>query len=218
MKCKDCEYYGGRDSECGEVICDFENTDITACPYIGEDGSYNATPVSPDITISLESVKRVVVDTVETQLEALTRKAVTDIVKAEYESRIKKATEDVVNTLLQKQIEEFMKGDITIGGGWSSPQRTLTRNEYLTEILTEALDSNIKGDKLRENIISDAKRLIDKYADGMKNDVNYKLKSLFDDATKQALTSNIVAMLMDNETFRRLQGSMQNLITTSKGN
>jgi hypothetical protein len=105
-----------------------------------------------------------------------------------------------------------MNGNITIGGGWREPERTLTRTEYLTELVEAGLSENFDKEKIEKAIQSEVESKISKFTSSVKSDINANIRSLFDDATKSALTENVVKMLMDNETYRRLQGSMQNLL------
>lgn len=215
MKCEKCEYYGGRDRDDGTVYCNFEDTDIEECPYEDVDSTDTAEQIKANgmkVNIDLGNLTTIINNTVNGSIDRIIKESVSGLISNEYKEIIKDKTEAAIYRILDKQVETFMQGNITIGGGWREPERTLTRSEYLTELVTKALSENFDGEKIPKVIKSEVESKINKFTSTVKSDINANIRSLFDDATKTALTENVVKMLMDNETYRRLQGSMQNLL------
>ena len=210
MKCKDCEYFGGLDHEDGTVVCNREDDGINDCPYEFEEKDIALEGMK--VTVDLNNINKIILNTVTNTIDNTINNAVKAVINTAYAETIKEKTEAAIDRILDVQVEKFMAGSITLGGGWKEPERTLTREEYLTELVTAALSKNFDKDKIEKVIQSEVESKISKLTSSVKSDINANIRALFDDATRTALTESVVKMLMDNETYRRLRGSMQNLL------
>lgn len=213
MDCEDCKYYGGRDRDDGSVTCDFGDTGIEECPYVDDGVTEAETEASGmKVSVDLNHLTDIIEKSLKNSINATVELKVRLVIEESYGEIIKKKTEAAIDRMLDNQVDYFMNGNITIGGGWREPERTLTRTEYLTELVEAGLSKNFDKEKIVKAIQSEVESKISKFISSVKSDINANIRSLFDDATKSALTENVVKMLMDNETYRRLQGSMQNLL------
>ena len=215
MNCIDCEHWEGRDQETGEPICGYGDG-VDDCPYNGEaDATQEGSKII--VTIDKDDLNTRILRSFENSVNSYVRDAVKEVVRSEYDKQIRTITENEIKTRISALVDAFLAEPIQIGGGWREEARTLTRNEYLSETIQKNLESNFDKEKLSKNISDSIKSYADRFASSTKDDINRKVKDIFDSAMKQNLTESIVTLLMDNETYKRLSGSMQNLIGTANG-
>lgn len=209
--CKDCKYFEGYDYSDGTPCCIYNNGE--ACPYnvegCAKEDEFKITLDIPELT---GFIKHTIHNTVKSSIYQLIETHVKSIV----DNEIKNVAEAYVNESLKKVIDEEIKGymnkDITIGGGWREIERTLTRNEYLSECISKVLDERLKPEEIKKIVTESCHSAIDSNLSKLKNDVNQGIKKNFDDATRKALSDNVVSMLMAGDTYKRLSDSMGNLL------
>jgi citrate lyase gamma subunit len=165
-----------------------------------------------NFTIDLGGMNEYIANTFANTIYGQVRTSVESLIKTEYADKIRELTRLEIEKQLVKQVEDFMNGTITVGGGWNAPKRELTREQYLSETIEENLNKNFDGEKLKGIVTSDIKTQIEKFSTSVKKDINSSISQLFTAATKATLTDNVVQMLMDNDTYKKLSNSMQNLI------
>ena len=88
----------------------------------------------------------------------------------------------------------------------------MTRTQYLSELIEDELGKRFKKDELRRYAENATRNAIDKFDSNLRNEINDGIKKYFDQATRQILTDNVVSMLMNSETYKRLEVSMQNFL------
>lgn len=113
---------------------------------------------------------------------------------------------------VEKQVSDFMAGSITIGGGWMEPERTLTRTEYMSELVQKELGKRFDEDILKKSAKEEAEIAINAFSRKLKDEINMGIKQYFDAATRSVLTENVVSMLMNNDTYKRLSDSMKTFL------
>lgn len=208
--CKDCKYFEGYNYDDGTPDCPYNNG---GCPYnvegYAKEDEFKITLDIPEIT---GFIKHTIHNTVKSSIYQLIESHVKSIVDDE----IKNVAEAYVKESLQKVIDDEIRGymnkDITVGGGWKESERTLTRNEYLSKCISEALDEKLKPKAIKNIVTESCRSAIDSNLSKIKNDVNQGIKKNFDDATRKALSDNVVSMLMAGDTYKRLSDSMGNLL------
>lgn len=117
-----------------------------------------------------------------------------------------------VTAIISRELDSFMQKEIKVGGGWAEEERTLTRTQYLSELIEDELGKRFKKDELRRYAENATRNAIDKFDSNLRNEINDGIKKYFDQATRQILTDNVVSMLMNSETYKRLEVSMQNFL------
>lgn len=210
--CEECKYFGGFDYDDGSVICEHPDAG-RFCPY----NDCETVKHQPDLTginvvingerIS-EYIKETIYNTIENTISNIINDNVKSIVKDTYEEKIKKITEESIKMLVEKEIVDFMSNDITIGGGWDSPSRTISRTEYLNESVKKMLNEKLDDKGIRREVEAIASKQIDSFMRNTRDEINRGIKNYFDEATKQVLTENVVSMLMCNDTYKKLANSM----------
>lgn len=208
MKCEDCVYFEGRDYETGEPEC---SPPGETCPF-EEEGKEEVKDGKVVVSIDLSDMQLRIEHAFRNAIGTHISRVVDKLIQDEFGKSIRAKTAETVEALLTQKVAEFMEQPIHIGGGWREPERTLTRNEYITELVDKRLNNNFDADKMAEHIASTVKRSIDRFAEETKTQVNRQVKEMFDTATRANLTDSIVSLLMDNETYRSLSSSLQHLI------
>ena len=117
-----------------------------------------------------------------------------------------------IEKVVSQSISEFMQKEITVGGGWSEPERKLTREQYLSETIENELKHQFKSDAIKSYAQKEVKSAIDKYDRNLRDEINAGIKTYFDTATRKVLTQNVVSMLMSNDTYKKLSDSMQTFL------
>ena len=96
---------------------------------------------------------------------------------------VRSEMERQISNIVSAEIDEFMKKDITIGGGWSEPERTLTRQQYLSEMVETELNKRFKGNELKNYAENEARKAIDKFNEKLRSEINSGIKNYFNEAT-----------------------------------
>ncbi len=213
-ECTECEYFDGYNRDDGTPICEYDGG-YEECPY-AEEGTTDQIESKVIVTIDKDDLNTRIISAFQNSISNHVRSAVSNIVEAEYGKRIREITTETMQNKISEHVETFLQQPIEIGGGWREKSRTLTRDEFLSETIQKNLDGKFDEEKLSKSIAESIKNSIDKFSLGVKTDINFKVKNMFDDAMKQNLTDSIVSMLMDNDTYKRLSGSMKSLIGNSK--
>lgn len=210
--CKNCEYYEGYDRESGYPICQITDED-GICPYQKEG---RITETGLKVTVDMgevgEYLSHTLENSLEKQIKAKIDQIVSETINETYRKNIREMTEEAMQKQVREQVDEFMKGDITIGGGWKEPQRSLTRAEYMSEIIQESLTGHKEKEYFKQQVQVAVKDQVERYNRALKQEINSNLKTMFDEVTRKTLSDSVVQMLMCNDTYQRLANGMQNLL------
>ena len=210
--CDNCEYCNGFDYDDGTPDCTCEGG-MGSCPYNDEgkikEDKFKITLDIPNIT---DYIKHTVRNTVDNAVRGMIEDCVKKMVKEKIEDTAEAYVEESLKKVVDDEIKAYMQNDITVGGGWSEPERKMSRNDYLSECTAKVVESQLSAKKISETVIDYCKGTIDRFARDIKDDVNYKIKNTFDNATKQALSENVVTMLMSGETYQKLSDSMGRIL------
>lgn len=215
--CENCEYFCGWYEDDGTPGCEFPEG-YEACPFNDQtnvkpaEGENTGAKIELDMEIFRQYFQHTVQNTIEKIAQDLIANELKDIIRTQCKSLVENLTEKALKETIFRQVETFMAGDITIGGGWRSELRTLPRQEYMAECIQKQLG---KID-LQDTAIASAKKEIEKFSRSLRDEINRQVKICFDEATRQVLTENVVSMLMNNDTYQRLSKSMQTFLPEGK--
>lgn len=203
MKCGNCNHCNGFD-DVGYPDCEF----VDECPYDVEIGGANAT-----LTINMDDLNQSIKRNLEAKIDGVVLQSVEKIVREACKDKIEELVEQALSSKLDEAVAEYLAGEITVGGGWGSPEKKVTRTQLMNETVQELLDKTF-ADKRRvsDEVVKVANPLITKSVDALKRDVQQRLSTTFDDMTRQNLADNVVAMLMSSNTYRQLRDNMKNLL------
>lgn len=216
-ECKSCDYYEGHDWEDGTLRCGYDGG-YECCPFNDEapTKAEDKTRIVIDAEYFTEYIRNTLKNTFRGEARVIAEREIKAIVKSEYESCVKQITQEAVSKIVEDQVAEFMAGDITVGGGWSEPSRTLSRKEYLSELVEKNLAPAFEKDSVINQAKKAAEEAITAFTRKMRDDINAGIKKNFDSSVRQALTDNVVSMLMSNETYSRLSSSMSRMLPDAK--
>lgn len=210
MNCEKCDYFEGYDED-GIVQCERK---YSGCTYSDESQNYSpkALKIEMDATEMLSDIvhevsRRVLADTHKIA-EGMIREIITKKLEKEIIDYTRSAIADVVNA----EISQFMQNPIKIGGGWNEPIRELSREAYLSEIVSKKLDDAFSKEGIARIVNDRADRQIRDFTENVKNMINRKLKDQFDSSMQEQLSQNIIQLLLANDTYQKLQQSMTNLL------
>lgn len=207
MKCEDCKYFEGRDRETGEPCCEMAGD----CPY-EEDGTIAKDDSKIKVEIDLADMETRIKYAFKNSIAGTVNQVVEKLIKAEFETQIRDKTKGLVESMLEKKISEFMEQDIHVGGGWNEPERTITRNQYVSEIIEKKLNGSFEKEALSQKIADEVNYKVSRFTRETTSQINNKISRMFDEATRTSLTDSVVSLLMSNDTYQKLNANMQQLI------
>lgn len=221
-QCENCEFC--ESGEYGEIECAYEKG-REFCPFMpadtkvcdNENGAFNITIDGAKMegyikSVIAETTREVTANIVNLKIDLEIQR----LAKSVIEPVVEKYTEDSVKQKIAEQVNEFLAGEITVGGGWCEPTRTLSREQYLNDTVKEYLGKTYQSDVLKKSMESIACKKIDMFERELKNDINRNIEQCFTEATRKILADNVVNLLMSSETYQKLSATMGNLLPTSK--
>lgn len=210
--CKDCEYFDGYNYDNGIFDCNYDGG-YNNCPYCCEgDVEEDKCKITLDMPDIMTFIKHTVSNTVEKAVYDMINECVKSIVKDEIEETAKAYVNESLKKVIDNEIKTYMDKDITIGGGWREPNRTMSRNEYLAECTSKAIEEKLNPTNIVELVGNYCKNTIEKEVNNIKDAVNRGIKTQFDETTRKALSDNVVSMLMAGDTYKRLSDSMERML------
>ena len=217
--CKDCEYFEGYDYSDGTPHCSYSEGDgkgYEYCPYNDCSQVKNkGMKIEIDAGFMHDYILHTLKNTIDGTACAIARQEVKALINEDIRKKVIAEVESQTKSIVEEEIKNFMAKDITIGGGWCEPERTLTRQQYLAETIEKELEKKFKNDAIKSYAEREAKSAIDVFERKLKDELNAKIKTCFNEATRQTLTDNVVQMLMCNDTYKRLADSMSNFLPES---
>ena len=207
--CENCEhskYYSDVGYDCG--LDEHE-----PCPYNDEaDVKRDGINIEIDAGRMEQYIRNTIRNTVEKTAREVAEREIRGFITDEIRRATQEAVEASVARLIDEEIARYFAGEMTVGGDWRSPARTVTRLQYMQEVITNTLDGQLKNNPIGRMCEDQAKRLFRDWCDKLKRDINNGIKDVFTDAMRQTLTDNVINLLMSNETYSRLVESVQRLI------
>lgn len=217
-ECKRCEFFDGYDYSDGTPICTYEENGKCGyeyCPYNDcADVKNQGIRIEIDAGFMHDYILHTMKNTIENQAYLVAVNEVKSFVGGEIKQKVIAETETQIKSVVDAQIAEFMSKDIVIGGGWREPERTLTRQAYLAEVIEKELETRFKSDAIKSYAEAEVKKAINAFERKLKDEINAGIKTYFNEATRQILTENVVSMLMCNDTYQKLSNSMQKFLPT----
>ena len=210
--CRECEYFNGYDYEDGTPYCDYDGG-YDHCPFCDStDIKQNGFKIEIDAGFLHDYIKHTLKNTIADKSVEIASSEVKNIITKELKEKVLDEMRGQISQIVAKEIDEFMQREIKIGGGWSEPERTLTRTQYLSELVEKELEKRFKKDTITNYAENAARNAIDKFDRQLRDEINAGIKTYFNEATRQVLTENVVSMLMCNETYQKLSNSMQTFL------
>lgn len=215
-ECNKCEFFEGYDYDDGTPVCSYyANGEI--CPYNDMEGVKQVDDSTGlKIVIDGTAISKYIRDTIQNTIDRVAReiaqRRIEEIVDESCKENIYELTTVALRAEVDRQVAEFMSGDITVGGGWREPCRTISRESFLTETIEKELQDRFSERGVKEEAKRLAQKATDDFLNTTKHAINNGIKDYFDAATRQILTDNVVSMLMCNDTYKKLSDNMNHLL------
>lgn len=210
--CRECDYFNGYDYSDGTPHCDCDGG-YECCPYNDMTNvKNNGIKIEIDSGFMEDYIRHTLKNTIENAALNIAQKKIEELISSELKQSILDEMNSQIKDVVSQAISEFMEKEITVGGGWSEPERKLTRTSYLAETMEKELGKRFKSDAIKDYAEREVKNAIDSYDRKLRDQINAGIKTYFDAATRQVLTENVVSMLMSNDTYQRLSNSMQKFL------
>lgn len=185
------------------------------------------------VTIEMENLNKIIEEVVKTNTEEAIQEAIRDIARNKVDEVLGDTLSKIVNDHILNYVDDYLKTTkIHIGGGWSNKDvEEYTAEEYLRKQIKEIFesktlqtcykdkwgDSKIQKITFQEyveqqlNAEQIVKPHIDKMAKEVKDEVNYKIKTLFDGAMRNTLAENVFTIVSASETYKSVSNSLKML-------
>lgn len=185
------------------------------------------------VTIDLENLGNIVEGALEESMKETVLEAVKTVVREKVDACLKEETENSVNDAIRSYVEDYIKDTkVQVGNSWDDEGvKEYTVEEYLKQKVKYAFEKQVFtreakdrwGDRTtrREeisfkdyvdsqmNVDAEIKKYMDKLAKEIKNDVNIKVKSVFDESMKTTLAENVFNILASSDTYRTITRNIQ---------
>ena len=219
-ECVNCSHFSDWSYDDGTPICDYEdeqgNCGYEYCPYNDHAEIRNkGMKIEIDSGFMRDYIRHTIINTVEEKACNIATLEVQRIIDAETKEsirqKVKSKIDEKINSVVDRAFDEFLDGNIVVGGGFLSDTKSMTRREYIAKEIEKKL-SDININKIKSTANEQAKVQIDVFTRNLREDINQNIKTYFDEATRQTLTENVVSMLMCNDTYKKLSDSMGRLL------
>ena len=208
--CKECEFFEGYDYSDGTPN-GYEYCPYNDCSQVKNKG----VKIEIDAGFMHDYILHTLKNTIEGTACSIARQEIKTIVNDDIRKKVSAEIESQIKSVVEEEIQTFMSKDITIGGGWYEPERTITRQQYLAETIENVLTHKFKSDAMKSYAEKEVEGAIRTFERKLKDEINASIKTCFNEATRQTLTDNVVQMLMCNDTYKRLSDSMESFLPES---
>lgn len=183
------------------------------------------------VTIEMENLQNIIEESAKINTEKAIDAAIHDVAHEKVNQVLCNKIEEIVNSRIAEYVDDYLKNTkIHIGGGWDSKDvEEYTAEEYLKKQIKDVFESqsfvtkhkNRYGDWVKEkqtfqeyvdsqfDAESIVKPYIDKMARQIKDEVNRKVKTVFDDAMRSALAENVFTIIASSDTYRTITQNMK---------
>lgn len=185
------------------------------------------------IIIDMENLQSIIEESAKINTKNAVNQAIMDVAREKVDTVLCSRIEEIVNELIVGYVNNYLKTTkIHIGGGWDNDNvEEYTAEEYLKKQVKDVFESqsftvkqkdrwgNMKAEKVsfqeylqsHLDIEAEVKPYMDKMAKCIKDDVNKKVKDLFDDAMRSTLAENVFAIVSASDTYRSVSNSLKML-------
>lgn len=166
-------------------------------------------------------IKEAVKEELKPEIAEEIREEIKSDIKREIMDKVKEQIPEDTSVWLKNIMKDIYNTEIIkVGGGWNEDAKEYTLREYVIEQIKNRIVNNDCGSKERYSKISfnewfrdkcvdsDIQKIIDREIKTIRDDVNYKVKSMFDSSTKQMLSETVLNVLMANDTYKKIESNI----------
>lgn len=182
------------------------------------------------LTLDLENLESIVKATLEENSKSAIDDAIQSVVREKVDRTLENDCDKAISTIVEGYIKDYLStAKIQVGNSWNGDGvKEFTVEEYLKyQIATifkeqcftiEAKNSwrskETKKVSFQEyvqmyfDVESYLKKDLERLASDVKRQVNYKIKTLFDENMKRTLADNVFTIVSASETYQKVKSSM----------
>lgn len=186
-----------------------------------------------EIIVNMDNLHKIIEESAKINTAKAIEMAIQEVARTKVDEVLDGKIEEIVNVSIGKYVNEYLStAKIRIGGGWGSDiVEEYTAEEYLRKQIKEVFDNQKFKTKYRnrwgnweekevtfqeyfqgyfsaEDIV---KPYIDKMAKEIKENVNNKVRTVFDEAMKNTLAENVFAIVSASDTYKSISNSLKML-------
>lgn len=183
------------------------------------------------VTIEMENLQSIIEESAKINTERAIEDAIREVAHTEVNAVLNGKIEEIVNNSIAGYVDDYLKNTkIHIGGGWDKKDvEEYTAEEYLRKKVSETFEAQAFVTKKKDRwgdweetkvtfkqYIDDkldaeafVKPYIDKMAKEIKDDVNRKVKSVFDEAMRNTLAENVFSVISASDTYRTISNNLK---------
>jgi len=175
------------------------------------------------VTVETDILKQTIVDELHRELFSSLKASVLEEAKAEIIPELKKEVTGHTREIVKEMIDGIYKNEkITVGGGWDEKREELTFEQFVKREIKKIIQNGKFEDKhgypvsfedyfTKECVNSDIERFMRTNVDEMRKSINSKLKTLFDQQTKDLLSDTVLNILMASDTYKNIENGVKRL-------
>ena len=181
------------------------------------------------LTLDMENLGNLVEEAIKENLNNVIEQEVHNVIAQKVNNSAKEIIDNVVNEKLTSYVNEYIKtATVSVGGGWNSDPKTYTVEEYIKQQISEILQNgklktrdrygDYKNDVTFEEFIKrefDASAYVQKALESfmkkVKDDINQNVNAMFNQTTREALSSAVMNLLCNNATFLDMQDNIKRI-------
>lgn len=156
-------------------------------------------------------------------------------IKADITSQVVEQLKEMVPVKVEDWLVEILRDiyentTVKVGGGWDKEPEEHTIKQFVTKEIKDSLGEGkvrIKtkdryGDYetqeiaftdwvTKECVSPEIKKYFAEQMKITKNEINKKVKEVFDESTRSMLSENVMSILMANDTYKKIQGNIASI-------
>lgn len=183
-------------------------------------------PQTLKVEYDMEEMFLGIKDAIKSELGKDLAEEIKNELKAEMRAQLfvktKEAIEDNTYGIIQAMVQDIYDTEkVSVGGGWKEEAKEYTLREYVIEqvknaIINNTCDNSKKGYSktsfsewfVGKCVDPEIQRIIDKEISAIRNDVNFKVKTMFDDTTRKMLSDAVLNVLVANDIYKKMQNNI----------
>lgn len=176
-----------------------------------------------NINFNMENVARGIISQVVAQIQGTLKESVMSEIKKEIVSGIKDELKEHTHEIMRDIIDEIYATEkIQVGSGWKEPVKEYTMKEYVIEQAKNAITQNSVGKGYNDSfdkwfkekcVDADIKSIITKAVEETRRTINKEVKEVFDSATREMLSKEVLNILMANDTYKKIESNIACIAT-----
>jgi len=159
-------------------------------------------------------------DQLKSEIMREIRGSVIEDIQSDIKDNVSKITEELVREIYEKEV-------IKIGGGWGAEPKEYTIKQFMMEQIKDSFqDGEVKikrkdrygdwrTDKVSftdwvtsECVTGEVQKHVDTQMKAVRDEINRKVKAIFDESTRSMLSENVMGILLANDTYRKIENSI----------